>query len=307
LRLGPKEFAEVLGESPSIIGDDFWPVAESYKIAGGWIYAEVKERNTGTKVSNLADPGLFLSFARLGSHGEPSKGSILSWVKQYGLLRAEQGKDRRILRPAPLKLENFRAEVLCAYQLLNLYTNIRTENIGALRATIMEGARRPYSEWPNTPRTAVETDIARIMSAALEAARADCQMLRDVGFWELEGNELPPARDLFIVEAANAALRVNVKKQVRGVRLGFGEFGPADPAVPLGDNYMVPSAYDPPICCRRRICSFTCSSLTTSLCAAARTRLVACRFLSPAETSGSATTVAAPTPDTTFEADRIRA
>jgi hypothetical protein len=59
---------------------------------------------------------------------------------------------------APITVARFRAEVLCAYQLLTLYTDIQEENVGALEAHIYstDGTRHPSSCWPHTPPTELE-------------------------------------------------------------------------------------------------------------------------------------------------------
>ncbi len=156
----------------------WWPVAGNYKIAGGWIYPD-----GGWDLSfPLKDPGLFLSFARLGAYGDPSNSSILRWVSKHGLLLRDDDKreawnnywweadpDKRFVgNQAPMKLEDFVAEVRRAMDLLNLYTELQSQDYAAIEAratnpkTAMnerlnnhlqhtaahDGGRKPYKAYP---------------------------------------------------------------------------------------------------------------------------------------------------------------
>src|SRR5829696_4690056 len=82
----------------------WWPVAMSYRILDGWIYADnpqpifVKDPERSLETDRFfADPDLFLSFARLGARGEPSEKSILAWVLEHGLLERKNEKDDALL------------------------------------------------------------------------------------------------------------------------------------------------------------------------------------------------------------------
>ena len=141
MRLDKKDVARLLEgvPNPDMVG--WWPVAMSYRIISGSIYAfnpqpifEIDEERSLETDQFFADSDLLFSFARLGARGEPSEKSILDWVKKHGLLERKDEKDDALLsdrgengsevNQAPITLERFRAEVLCAYQLLTLYTDI---------------------------------------------------------------------------------------------------------------------------------------------------------------------------------------
>jgi len=114
-----------------------WPVSKNCRIVADWITPEGPKTNTVP----LRDPGLFWSFARLGARGEPSKASIKKWVGKYGLPTGENllwelpldehfrqtwppGPGQYIRQESGMRMEDFRAEVRCANQLLNLYADI---------------------------------------------------------------------------------------------------------------------------------------------------------------------------------------
>jgi hypothetical protein len=194
MRLRPENFIGLFGAERKAAHHHGWPVAAHYKIVGGMIRADGEELGSFVEFS---EPSLFLSFARLGAHGEPSERTILRWVSQHGLLRAQAYKrfeeladkaldSRRLLltqdgdhlysEPVEaMKVEDFRAEVLCAHQLLSLHTNMRTKNMGALRDTIVKAKRHPSSEWPNTPPTEVEKDIRAFVQEHRESIQADME------------------------------------------------------------------------------------------------------------------------------------
>jgi hypothetical protein len=153
-----------------------WAKSERYKVTGGWIYPE--GNRTGFTFP-LSDPGLFLSFARLGARGEPSERSIQRWVSEHGLLRgkdsfwdswpnewpkvsftqeeSDQFLESRIKEDA-MKLEEFRTEVRLAHQLLNLYADIRVQNLPAIRGW--------FTSPPDYPRLAQPTPIDRYLENA---------------------------------------------------------------------------------------------------------------------------------------------
>jgi hypothetical protein len=142
LKIRRQEFAALIDE---IAAHEvcWWPVAESYKIAGGWIYPE-----GGWDLSTpLEDPDLFLSFARLGARGDPSESSVLRWVSRYGLLLREDSQlkawtgwwelgsgGQEIANQAPMPLDRFRAEVRRAKDLLDLYAQLQARDIKAIEA-----------------------------------------------------------------------------------------------------------------------------------------------------------------------------
>jgi hypothetical protein len=175
-KLRKTEFSGLL--SPREFNTDrvrMWAKSERYKVAGGWIYPE--GNRTGFTFP-LSDPGLFLSFARLGARGEPSERSIQRWVSEHGLLRgkdsfwdswpdewlkvsftqeeADQVIEGRI-KEDPMKLKEFRTQVRFANQLLNLYADVRTQNLPAIRGMFTA---------PPDPRFAQQTPIDRYLENA---------------------------------------------------------------------------------------------------------------------------------------------
>lgn len=149
-----------------------WPVAVRYKIAGGWIYPE-----GGWKLSFPLYEGddLFLSLARLGAN--PSDNSIRRWVSKRGLLVKggdsegsaqtnlyEQGSDGRIIADqAPMNLEKFKAEIVRARDLLELYAQLQGRDIEAIEARVAN------------PKTAIDKSLgdhpewSGLRGAALQA------------------------------------------------------------------------------------------------------------------------------------------
>ena len=171
------EFSGLL--SPREFNSDrvrMWAKSERYKVVGGRIYPE------GSKTEftfPLSDPGLFLSFARLGARGEPSEISIQRWVSEHGLLRgkdsfwdswpdewpkvtftqeeSDQFLESRI-KEVEMTLKEFRTEVRFANQLLNLYADIRAQNLPAIRGW--------FTSPPDYPRLAQPTPIDRYLENA---------------------------------------------------------------------------------------------------------------------------------------------
>src|SRR5215217_3487108 len=115
-----------------------WPVAGHYVCAGGWVYPEGEEEGW---FFPLTGSDLFLSFARLGARGEPSKASVLRWVRSHGLLKRQDESRSGWVRlnngeinQAPMLLDDFRAATRRALWLLSVYAEVRLRDIGALRA-----------------------------------------------------------------------------------------------------------------------------------------------------------------------------
>src|SRR5215210_4733769 len=171
------EFSGLL--SPHEFNSDrvrMWAKSEGYKVAGGWISPE---GNKTEFTFPLSDPGLFLSFARLGARGEPSEKSIQRWVSEHGLLRGndsfwdswpdawpkvfftQEESDQVIesrINEDEMTLEDFRTEVRFANQLLNLYADIRAQNLPAIRDR--------FTSPPVYPRLAQPTPIDRYLENA---------------------------------------------------------------------------------------------------------------------------------------------
>jgi hypothetical protein len=150
-----------------------WAKSERYKVVGGCIYPEgIKTELTFP----LSDPGLFLSFARLGARGEPSENSIQRWVSEHGLLKGEDSfwdswpdgwpkvfpteEESDQFTKSPIKEEemsvvDFRTEVRFANQLLNLYADIRVQDLPAIRGR--------FTAPPDFPQSARQTPIDRYL------------------------------------------------------------------------------------------------------------------------------------------------
>ncbi len=121
-----------------------WQVAEGYYVYGGEILPDPEAGWWKFTIDKpLADPNLFLGFARLGGRGNDlPEALILQWVRKHGLLRLkDSGTDRLSLEnQAPVKLDEFREEAQRAHQASTLFAAIHSEDWGAIRSRI--GLRR---------------------------------------------------------------------------------------------------------------------------------------------------------------------
>lgn len=127
-----------------------WPLAQSYNVIGGRICPtgpRLIERRFPAR-SPLLKKRFALSFAQLGARGEPSQRRILSWVREYGLLRRKDEKrpamhdlDDGGINQAHISVEDFRKEVGRARGLLTLYTQVLNEDTEAIFAR----AKQPQS------------------------------------------------------------------------------------------------------------------------------------------------------------------
>jgi hypothetical protein len=154
-----------------------WPVCtEGYWV---WNGQEVYPRGDQTRVTfPLMNSELFLSFARLGSNGEPSKDSILKWIHQHGLLRRKgqrqpeeparwlESTQGEVVEEQSISLEDFRVEVRTVHQLLSLYSDVRERNADRV---MDRWFFNPPSLWPNTQRSLVD----RYLERHLERDRID--------------------------------------------------------------------------------------------------------------------------------------
>jgi hypothetical protein len=270
VRLDKKDMARLLEgvPNPDMVG--WWPVAMSYRICSGSIYAdnpqpifEIDEERSLETDQFFADPDLFFSFARLGARGEPSGKSILAWVSKHGLLERENEKDDTFLsdtggngsevNQAPITVERFRAEVLCAYQLLTLYTDIQEENVEALEARLYgtDGARHPSSSWPNTPSTELERFFATYRDFHADVIEGMRQVDKLIGFEVPEGQLVK----LLHLSAALRALQHVVENRIADVRLGFHKsyfeenyvyYALFVSSPPLKRDYRIPRSWDCP-------------------------------------------------------------
>lgn len=103
-----------LDASPSII----YP---GYYLWRGSIHPD---KGDGERYVPLSDWDLFLRFAGLWSHGQPSEESILDWTRSHGLLF---GSD------TPVKVSSFRAESKAAHGALALYRALQKSDAGRVR------------------------------------------------------------------------------------------------------------------------------------------------------------------------------
>jgi len=247
LRIDKKDVAQLLAglsSEPSPVG--LWQVAKSYKILSGVIYADDPQPEPYTLTDAFWEPDLFFSFARLGARGEPSENSILRWVSEHGLLRREnemQGpRSGTEVEQAPITVAGFRAEVLCARQLLTFYMNIREEDFEALKSKIYETAEKRHlsSYWPNTPPTDLEKRLSHYRDVASNARKALGLLHENAPFDEPEWTSVE-RWDVFM---ALGALQEIVRDRLADVRLDFARNWTA--SQPIGSDYRIPRSWDCP-------------------------------------------------------------
>jgi predicted nucleic acid-binding Zn ribbon protein len=141
MRVSQKE-VEKLFNFDEAVDVSLWFVARRYRLFQGLIYPD------GPGLTNsqpLSHRNLFLSFARLAAHGQPSEKRILSWVHQHGLLRRQDYDNfkhiqdkygERQVNQKTLTVEDFRKETRKAYGALTLFQDIRSKNYQALRSRL---------------------------------------------------------------------------------------------------------------------------------------------------------------------------
>lgn len=116
-----------------------WQVAEWYQVYDEEIRPDLQAGWDSTMYRPLADPNLFLGFARLGRPGDDlPEAFILRWVRKHGLMRPkDSGKDRLSLEnQTPLGLNDFRHEARRAHQASTLFAAIHAENWKVIRSRI---------------------------------------------------------------------------------------------------------------------------------------------------------------------------
>jgi hypothetical protein len=153
VRIANKEVRGLIGPVEAVQAG-LWFRAERYRTYRGEIHPD--GWRVGTTMP-LADSDLFLSFARLGAHGAPTEVSVMSWIGKHGLLKLRDPERWKRLEDgtpnqAPMKIEDFRAEVRKAYVALTLFEQIRSRDIDALRGRV--GRERVYltnppANWPS--------------------------------------------------------------------------------------------------------------------------------------------------------------
>ena len=176
----------------------------------------------------------------------------MRWVSKHGLLERANEKDGALLsgtgvnddevNQAPITVARFRAEVLCAYQLLTLYTDIQAENVETLEARIYgtDGTRHPSSYWPHTPSTDLDDYFAThrdVFRRAREVMRLKDEI---IGFDESEVSNVQH----WDVWAALRALQHVIEPRIANVRLCFDKSYLGSP--PLGSDYRIPRSWDCP-------------------------------------------------------------
>jgi hypothetical protein len=246
LRIDKKDVAHLLKGFSDSSSLGLWPVAKSYRILGGVIYADDPEPEPFSGLGTFDDPDLFFSFARLGVRGEPSESSILRWVSEHGLLRRENEMrgpwSGTEVEQAPITVADFRAEVLCARQLLTLYMNIREEDFEALKSKIYETAEKRHlsSYWPHTPPTDLEKCLSHYRDVASNARKALGLLHEMSPFDEPEWTSVE-RWDVFM---ALGALQEIVRDRLADVRLDFDHNWTG--TQPLGSDYRIPRSWDCP-------------------------------------------------------------
>jgi hypothetical protein len=241
LKIDKRDVAHLLEGFSNPDNVRMWPVAKSYKIGGGVIYADDPQRDPLRDFVSFGDPDLFFSFTRLGARGEPSESSILRWVSEHGLLRREidqQGPRSSAIdvQQAPITVADFRAEVLRARQLLTLYMNIREEDFEALKIKIYETAEKRHlsSYWPNTPPTDLEKRLSHYRDVAGNARKA-LGLLQEMSPFDEPEWTIVERWDVFM---ALGALQEIVRDRLADVRLDFGHNWIE--TLPLASDYRIP-------------------------------------------------------------------
>jgi hypothetical protein len=152
-----------------LISAFFWPRAEQYIVAAGWIQPEGQRRKEDKKSipasflnlgrrSPLSEPELLPSFAKLGFRG-PLSGrqsrQIGDWVSKYGLLTRKKTDrdgdtdlDSGQVNQKPMLIEEFVQEACFARDLQRLYFDIRIRNTERIKGKI------------KNPRSAVDRELA---------------------------------------------------------------------------------------------------------------------------------------------------
>jgi len=169
VRIKQKEFKDLVGFGSKLLLE--WPVATRHRISAG----KIQPHTSDTRITfPLLENDLFLSFARLGNHGEPSEKSILRWVDKHGLLRAKQKPqfetlekwgtwaNEEVIEPAPITLQEFRTEVRTAYQLMTLYRDIRARDAEAVINRFVD----PPDLWPHASPSLVDKHVSNNLEAA---------------------------------------------------------------------------------------------------------------------------------------------
>lgn len=113
---------------PSTIYPDYRPdgsaIRPDYRAWGGKVYPDFDDEPSLKRHAPLTDRDLFLGFARLFSHGEPSLERILDWTRSHGLLYGSEG---------PMEVADFKAESRAAHGALSLYRRLQDTDAAGVR------------------------------------------------------------------------------------------------------------------------------------------------------------------------------
>ena len=164
-----------------------WPQATRYRVAAGCIDLEPGSNLGGfPPPAPFANPDLALSFARLGTRGEPSPQHIEKWVSRYGLLYRQDKTlpggyilaDGRV-NQKPMEVREFSREVFRFRDLLCLYVEIRDMDVTAVKQRCFE------------PHSAVDRELAAYVLPGLS---------EEYPIWERMDRALKAVSSLPVIE-----------------------------------------------------------------------------------------------------------
>jgi hypothetical protein len=207
---------EVLFGLTEALDGGIWPVTNRYLVFGGKIHPDEDAGWRITTSRPLAEPEVFLSFARLAARGRPSETTILAWVSEHGLLRRrDAGCDSVYLADGtmnqePMSVKKFQEEASRAYRLLRLFELRRSGDVDALRPRISLQRLHP----PGKPDAAVYADVLFDSEPTSRTVR----ILRDDGGFTDEEN----LGDETILAACETTLKRAIEPYLAGMQLVFG-------------------------------------------------------------------------------------
>jgi hypothetical protein len=266
-----------------LISAFYWPRAERYIVAAGWIQPEGQRKKEDKKSiparylnlsrrSPLSDPELLPSFAKLGFRG-PLSGrqsrQIKDWVSKYGLLirkktdrHGDTDLDGGQVNQEPMLIKDFLQEARFAGDLQRLYFDIRKGNTESIKGKI------------NNPRSAIDRELAsdaRVRIVARPASRvpSEDQIAAALAFATLSLPASFSRAPNALLWHAEWVLCHLLSQKLDGVRLrvasGFGlpeevetrSLGSVDPQE-LGEAGRPPARYRP-------IISWSCVDLRSAI------------------------------------------
>jgi hypothetical protein len=238
LRIHRDEVSKLLDQEQAL-ANCVWPVNSCYRIAGGWIYSDGDD---WTITRPLADPDLFLSFARLWTHGEPSNNSILRWISKHGLLGLKEGhllwtinqRGETEITQAHMIRDDFTAEALCAHQLLHLYTDIKSGNLDAIKARF--DGRYKQQESLKWGRILPDTVVDKLLQAHANLAKNGHSHFQP-NQWVLKNRGQWNEEDYRDVYSAADALQVYVGWRLDNIKLNLSPGNLFTSPLPLGATY----------------------------------------------------------------------